>query len=140
MAKFNPAIQIKKLKEIENDVIKNFTFNRKYNSTLIFNFYLTNILLNLNDISIEKDFSKYKIKIEYSHKKGPKIFIAEPTIENNAPHRFSDNSLCLFKNSNFTWKNGNSIATEIIPLIIMWIYFYEIWLITGIWEGKEAKH
>lgn len=141
MAKFNTFLQINDLREIENDTIIELTVKyNNFNSSRIFNFSLSEITFNFDGETVIKDYSKYKISIEYSQKKEPKIFIKEPVIAEDAPHRFSDKSLCLFKTSNFKWTNSSSIAKDIFPLIITWIYFNEIWLITGIWEGKEAKH
>ncbi len=140
MVKYNTLIQIKDLREIENDTIKGLTVICRYNSERVFNFSLSELTFYFEGNSFKKDYSDYKISIEYSPKSQPKIFISEPNILENAPHRFPDKSLCLFKNSNFEWTNSNSIAKDIIPLIITWIYFYEIWLVTGIWKGKEAKH
>ena len=54
MAKFNPATQIEGLKEIENDLIKNLSFDWKYNSTLVFNFSLSNTKFDTGNNQIEK--------------------------------------------------------------------------------------
>ena len=140
MAKYNPAIQIKGLKKIENDLINNLSFRWKYNSVLVFNFSLTNTFIYIEGKKNEKDFSNYKIRIEYSHKSEPKVFIDEPSILNSVPHRYPDKSLCLYKKTKFSWSNSNSIAKDIVTLIIMWVYYYEIWKITNVWYGREASH
>jgi len=138
MAKFNPAIQIKGLKEIE--LIENLTYSRKYNSAYSFNFNFKKTVIGAGDLKRVFDFSKYLIKIEYSTKEEPKVFILDPAIKENAKHLFSDKSLCLYKKNKYKWQNSSSIATEIIPLIIMWVYYYELWLITNVWYGREASH
>lgn len=50
------------------------------------------------------------------------------------PHFYPhDNSLCLHEAHE--WKSTHFVADCIIPWTSLWLYFYEIWLITGSWEG-----
>ena len=141
MAKYNHAIQIIGLREIEkNNIIKNFSFERRYNSSYTFHFSLTEISMNYEEYQLERNFSSYRIRIECSNIESPKVFIDNPTIWINTPHINGDRSLCLFKVTNFQWFDSNSIAKDIVPLIYMWVYFYEKWQITGVWLGKEAIH
>jgi hypothetical protein len=32
------------------------------------------------------------------------------------------------------------IATTIIPWLALWLYYYEVWLATGHWEGGGIPH
>ncbi len=83
---------------------------------------------------------KYKIEIIYRGKKTPKVFILAPKLESNAPHTFSDGSLCLCHPNDNSWKQNDLISCTIIPWVAEWIYFYEVWKDTGIWFGREASH
>lgn len=49
------------------------------------------------------------------------------------PHFYNhDHSLCLHEAHE--WKRTDFVA-DCIPWTSLWLYFYEIWLITGSWEG-----
>jgi hypothetical protein len=51
------------------------------------------------------------------------------------PHRYNDGSLCLFDDEKGEWHPADSMAATILPWTSEWLYFYEIWLATGIWQG-----
>ena len=83
----------------------------------------------------------YKVKIKYRYKKSPKVFVIDPKILKNAPHRYSDNSLCLYYPYDKDFSNKFSfISDTIIPWTMEWLYLYELWLVSGVWWGKEAPH
>ncbi len=88
---------------------------------------------------------EYTIRIELECFSGPnrrgrvKIVVISPQLRkhNNQkiPHLYPDGSLCLFYPSNREWDSTQLVAETIIPWISLWLYFYEIWLITGEWKG-----
>lgn len=83
----------------------------------------------------------YKVKIQYREKKSPKVYILEPTILKKAPHRYSDGSLCLYYPYDKDFNSNLSMFSDtIIPWTVEWIYYYELWLDTGVWWGPEAPH
>lgn len=85
---------------------------------------------------------EYTIKLIYKVGTQPKVKILEPQIEyNDEIHLYKSGNLCLFHSSDLIWNDDKIIIAEtIIPWISEWIIFYEIWLITGKWLGKEIKH
>jgi len=84
--------------------------------------------------------AKYLIDLKYEIGKRPKVFVLEPDLEkhNNQPipHRFGDQSLCLFVPKYNDWNPRMLISDTIIPWTILWLFYYEIWLQTGKWLGK----
>ena len=86
----------------------------------------------------------YRVKIVYrydnSFSKSPNVWILSPDIRHNAPHRYSDNSLCLYFPNDKSWTPNKFISTPIIPWTSLWLAFYEIWLETDYWYGPEAPH
>lgn len=65
-----------------------------------------------------------------------KIYIADlPTKELKIPHTYSDGSICLYLPSNNEWNYYMSWADTLIPWTSLWLYYFEIWLITGEWLG-----
>ena len=83
----------------------------------------------------------YHIRINYhvGHT-APKVFVLEPEIVDAAPHRYSDNSLCLYYPKDGSWSPYKLVVKTIVPWTVKWLTFYEIWLITDKWFGREAPH
>ncbi|GGB53125.1 hypothetical protein [Fictibacillus barbaricus] len=81
----------------------------------------------------------YKIKVVY-HPYRPKVFVLEPEILSFAPHRYGDQSLCLYYPNDKSFDGESIIAHTLIPWTSEWLYFYEAWLEEGVWWGKEAPH
>jgi hypothetical protein len=115
--------------------------SRKNSNFQLFTFMLCEsefILPNGDRIKI--NYESYRIRIEYGAYNKPRVFIDSHNIERDCGHLNADNTLCLYKTTDFIWKNTNSIAKDIVPLIYAWIYFYEDWINTKIWYGFSAKH
>jgi hypothetical protein len=83
---------------------------------------------------------QYLVRIVYQLNKKPKVEVIRPEIRTNAPHRFSDGSLCLYYDPDGSWHSGLHLAETIIPWTAEWLYFYEQWLATGQWYGPAAPH
>jgi hypothetical protein len=82
----------------------------------------------------------YLLKIIYRAKKSPKVYVLNPAIISNAPHRYSDGALCLYYPRDWSWSCENMIAETIVPWAAEWLLCYEFWLETGIWPREEAPH
>lgn len=86
----------------------------------------------------------YTAKIVYRfagwHSKPPEVKIESPKIHSDAPHRYSDGSLCLYFPQDNDWSPSKFIAKTIVPWTALWLAFYEIWLDTDHWYGPEASH
>lgn len=78
----------------------------------------------------------YKIKIVYK-KYFFKVFVLDKLRladnQNKLPHVYDNEKqqICLYYSSR-EWNASKSI-TIVVPWISEWLYFYEIWLITGEW-------
>ena len=85
---------------------------------------------------------KYKIEVEYAPPHAPKVRVVDPPLElNQKTHAYSDESLCLFYPGDLNWSYGSHhLYDKIIPWTAEWIVFYELYQITGHWEGPEAPH
>lgn len=82
---------------------------------------------------------RYKVKIIY-HPYKPKVYVLEPEVLQFAPHRYVDESLCLYHPNDHSFNGEKLIADTIIPWTSEWLYFYEVWLEEGVWWGREAPH
>lgn len=88
---------------------------------------------------------KYEVLIKYTIRKPPyiQVFVVNQNFKNldnpSFPHKYkvypekNTVKICLDRYKVFTKKKY--ISTTIIPWTLEWLYFYEIWNITGVWCG-----
>ncbi|MFD1786476.1 hypothetical protein ACFSC3_02710 [Sphingomonas floccifaciens] len=48
--------------------------------------------------------------------------------------------LCLFHPRSRDWTDDMLLAESIVPWTAEWLFYYEMWLVTGLWGGDEAEH
>ncbi len=82
----------------------------------------------------------YTVKVEYNIPHSPRVWVLEPEIDKRAPHRYADNSLCLYHPLDGNWSKDCYIAETILPWSALWLSFYDLWLVHGVWYGPEAPH
>ena len=83
----------------------------------------------------------YRVRIEYRAGNFPQVYIVEPRIiPNGEIHIYKEGCLCLFYPGDMRWKDSTSIAEHTIPWIYEWIIYYELYLLTGKWEGEYVEH
>lgn len=82
---------------------------------------------------------EYSVTMDYTLGKRPDVRVTSPDLRTRdgerAPHLFEDDSLCLFRFRYRDWSPKESIGRTILPWASLWLYFYEIWLVTGTWHG-----
>lgn len=84
---------------------------------------------------------EYEVEMIFSGKSVPKIYLKSPKIPVNYEiHMYAEGNLCLFYPPDFKWTESTSAADSIIPWINEWIVYYEIYKISGVWEGPAAPH
>lgn len=91
---------------------------------------------------------EYTLKLEYKMGKNPRVWLLNADIEagkaKDIPHHYHVDEkekaieLCLFKPGLGEWMKHYAISRTIIPWAIEWLYYYEIWKITGRWKGGGA--
>lgn len=82
----------------------------------------------------------YTIVIEYKYRCQPTIKVIEPQLMRNfnnekIPHTYLGEFLCLYRPKYNEFKWSDFISATIIPWTSLWLYYYEIWHVTGEWEG-----
>lgn len=92
----------------------------------------------------------YTIRISYTLETPPEVVVLSPELKHYKdepiPHMYGEMELCLFYPKNNEWTRQDIIAETIIPWISEWLYFYEVWLVTGEWHGggihlqREARN
>ena len=48
--------------------------------------------------------------------------------------------LCLFHPASRDWTDDMLLADSIVPWAAEWLFYYEMWHVTGMWGGEEAPH
>jgi hypothetical protein len=82
----------------------------------------------------------YQFRVKYQLNKAPDITIVDPPLKPNfkgegVPHVYQGLKLCLYKPGYGEFTSGKLLSKTIIVWISTWLYFYEIWHITGDWLG-----
>jgi len=82
----------------------------------------------------------YKFRIQYRLNNSPKIWIVSPQLKRNwkgekIPHMYGQKYLCLYQPRYDEFNSQSFISDTIIPWISLWLYYYEIWHMTGRWLG-----
>lgn len=81
----------------------------------------------------------YEVRITYNIGAYPKVFVLSPPLQCSEdvppPHMYKDKSLCLFLPEAREWDSSMAIAETIVHWTSSWLYFYEVWLASGIWSG-----
>ena len=87
--------------------------------------------------------STYRVRITYEIKKTPEVEIVDPVLQRRnpqerIPHTYSGDRPCTFR-PGVDWRSDQSL-TILVPWISMWLFFYEIWVVTGEWLGGGVEH
>jgi hypothetical protein len=48
--------------------------------------------------------------------------------------------LCLYYRPDEIMVPGKQSASKLLPWAFEWLYYYELWLVTGVWSGPAAPH
>lgn len=84
----------------------------------------------------------YTLRVEFSEGKLPQVFVDKPDLVALAegrkiPHVYSEEPtrLCLYLPSSGEWHGGMLIANTLVPWAMLWLYFFEEWLVSDDWKG-----
>ncbi len=118
---------------------------QKYNLDKEYSFLKTRIendvLVASGEIQPSPETDKYKIRLEYTPGHTPRVFIEAPRIEKSSDiHIYREGFLCLYEPIETKFKDSFKLSEYTIPWTIEWIMYYELWKLSGKWEGKEIKH
>lgn len=86
-----------------------------------------------------------RVRIEYSMKEFPKVYVEDPPLQRRAdqsgiPHTYPGPRPCLFWPAAREWQAADRISRTIVPWLLEWLVFYDIWLRTGEWLGGGVPH
>lgn len=79
----------------------------------------------------------YTVRVSHKSVGRPDVEVVAPKLRaypgKRLPHMFSDGTLCLHLSNE--WNGGKIIAHTVMHWAARWLFFYEIWLLTGDWQG-----
>jgi hypothetical protein len=82
----------------------------------------------------------YHFILKYNLVESPKIKIVSPELQKNskgedAPHLYPGKNLCLYHPKYREFSRSDFLFDTIIPWTSLWLYYYEVWLLTDEWLG-----
>lgn len=82
----------------------------------------------------------YKMAVRVGNRVGevPQARVIWPILVPDAPHLYTDGTLCLYWPSEWSWQCDDLIAETILPWTALWLYYYELWLDCGEWLGPSS--
>lgn len=84
---------------------------------------------------------EYLIRIEYSLRDIPRVFVKEPNItelsgSREIPHVYKNPlRLCLYLPGSGEWNGSMRIDQTFVPWALVWLYYFEEWLGSNEWKG-----
>lgn len=79
----------------------------------------------------------YVVRIDYKPPKRPEISVVSPPLEPpegvRLPHIYPGERLCLCYPGQ--WGPEMRIDMTLVPWAAEWLFYYELWLFTGVWHG-----
>ena len=81
---------------------------------------------------------RYKVRIDYRLGTPPDVEVLAPKLQlhcaaEELPHTFPGEKLCLHLPGE--WSPDMYIAHTTVPWTSEWLFYYELWLVTGNWDG-----
>ena len=87
----------------------------------------------------------YFVQLDYSLGGIPCLQVVAPDLfiptGRRLPHVFPDGEMCIYdcRDGKHEWDPWIPLAV-VVPWAELWLYYYEQWVVTGVWLGKEATH
>jgi len=84
---------------------------------------------------------KYAVRISYRVGELPRVYVDKPALKRRQadepiPHTYTGDRPCLFFPPNDSeWSAQKIIAGTIVPWLAEWLFYYEAWSSTGVWQG-----
>lgn len=82
----------------------------------------------------------YSFTLKYNLTDKPQTKIISPELQKNCkgediPHIYPGQNLCLYHPSYYEFRRTDFLCDTIIPWTSLWLYYYEVWHVTGTWLG-----
>ena len=87
----------------------------------------------------------YTVNVSYKTGSLPDVRVIDPVLsspwaDRQIPHMYEQERLCLFYPAAREWRADQTIVATIVPWTVTWLFFHEIWCMTGEWRGGGIDH
>jgi hypothetical protein len=89
----------------------------------------------------------YTIHIKYVYSMAPVVKVLSPILtcrqeepDKPIPHMYEQQYLCLYYPKSGEWRRIEWLHKSIVPWATSWLYYYELWHVTGQWLGGGIEH
>ncbi len=87
----------------------------------------------------------FRVRIELEPGQLPKSYVEDPLLRprtpgEKIPHTYPGPRPCLFYPKANEWGSHMRLSETIVPWLAEWLFFYEFWLATGVWNGGGIPH
>lgn len=90
---------------------------------------------------------RYRVRVRYHLGAPPRVWVLDPPLrcrpdQEEIPHTYSEDGPrpCLFFPDGRQWDGSLPLAVTVLPWLLEWLVFYEIWWLTGSWVGGGVGH
>ncbi len=99
-----------------------------------------NIVTWIGDIQPSQLSRCYRVKISHGLHRAPHVYVLKPDLADGSngeaiPHTYPGKRLCLYHPKKREWSQQKYVSETIVPWTSLWLFYYEIWQITGKWMG-----
>ena len=84
----------------------------------------------------------YRIKLDYTLHGSPELFVSKPDLralagERKILHLYDQQRirLCLYLPETNEWYDRRFLADTLVPWSVLWLFYFEEWLISENWKG-----
>ena len=81
----------------------------------------------------------YQVRVDYRLGRLPAVRVISPELQKrnreSIPHVYPDGRLCLYMPKRKEWTPQMPIAETLLPWASLWLFHYENWHASGVWEG-----
>jgi len=83
---------------------------------------------------------KYDVRVVHNPELQPRVYVDSHWLDPRCRHLYGTKQLCLYWPREWWWTAGESLPPTIIAWTALWLYFYELWLVTGKWLAPSSPH
>ena len=87
----------------------------------------------------------YRIRLSYKARGSPEVVVEEPALSvvaggRRLPHVYDQEPprLCLYLPGTGEWRPWMPMDETIVPWVVLWLFYFEEWLISDQWKGGGA--
>lgn len=94
------------------------------------------------------NFSRqYRVRVRYAVGSPPEVSVVQPIVTpppglGAVPHTYPGTVLrpCVYFPDGKQWTARARLAVTVIPWLVEWLFYFELWLATGEWLGGGIAH